>query len=517
MARPALLPLLLSLLAAPAAAQVVGVELLASGLDKPVRVAAPPGDARLFVLEKAGYVRILVDGDLNAEPFLDLSAVVNQQGEGGLLGIAFPADFASSGRVFVSYTTGPATGSTLVSRFLVSASDPDRVDPNSETIVLGPLAHDTPIHRGGGLAFSPLDGNLYITLGDGGPGNDPNGRAQDLTQLQGKVLRLDVDLPFPHVPGDNPFTATPGARAEIWAYGLRNPWGFSIDPDNGDLWIADVGEDRREEVDRIAFGLAGANLGWRCEEGSACTGLSGCDCGSSSLLRPVHEYSNFSGCAVIGGVVYRGSLFPDFVGRFFFADFCSNQVWSFERQGAQSTDLVDHSPDLVPRSGNVATISSVGVDAQGELVLVDYGGGELWRVVPCRARTYCIGASNSVGAGSRMDYSGKLGLAANEFALSASAAPANVAGVFFYGSSRVQVPFGNGFRCVGGETFRLLPVQQASPAGRFERAVDLSAPRTAEGRILAGSTWHFQLWFRDQAAGGARFNLSNGLEVTFCP
>lgn len=363
---------------------------VASGLTRPVFVTAPPGDAhRIFIVEQrsgnVGRVRIvnLDTGVLYATPFLSVSGV-STGSEQGLLGLAFHPAYAENGYFYVNFTR--ADGDTVVRRYTVSA-DPDVADPNSAQTV---LIVDQPYgnHNGGWLGFGP-DGYLYVALGDGGDANDPQNRAQNVESLLGKMLRLDVDGDdFPAdpnanyaIPPTNPFVGVVG-RDEIWAYGLRNPWRNSFDRLTGDLWIADVGQSAREEIDfQPASSPGGENYGWRCMEGTLCTGLSGCTCNAPELIDPIYEYSHALGCSITGGYVYRGTAVCDLRGTYFFADYCAASIWTFRYEGGTVTDFRDRTEELDPNGpATINSITSFGEDARGELYVCDLGG-EVYRIV----------------------------------------------------------------------------------------------------------------------------------------
>jgi len=286
--------------------------------------------------------------------------------EQGLLGLAFDPEFASNGRFVVHYTD--TAGDTRLSIFQVS-TDPDRAEPGSEKVI---LTVDQPFanHNGGQLLFGP-DGYLYLGLGDGGSANDPQGTGQNLSDLLGSILRLDVRAGTSYtVPPGNPFVAQPGARPEVWSYGLRNPWRFSFDRANGDLYIADVGQDRFEEVDvaRSIEGGKGVNYGWNIMEGAHC--LNGNSCDQNGLTLPTLEYGHSQGCSVTGGYVYRGAAVPALQGQYFFADFCQGWVHSFRYVDGTATELTDW-PSLRPGG----EITSFGEDPAGELYVLTAGGG----------------------------------------------------------------------------------------------------------------------------------------------
>jgi glucose/arabinose dehydrogenase len=362
-----------------AGAPVAGTPALAGtrvvgGLSSPLDLQAAPGDtARLFVVEQRGRIRIVRGQTLSATPFLDISDRLRCCGEQGLLGLAFHPAYAQNGRFFVNYTN--PQGHTHVSEFRVS-SNPDAADPGSERQLLfvsQPFAN----HNGGGLAFGP-DGRLYIGLGDGGSGGDPQGNGQFLGTHLGKMLRIDVDGGMPYgVPADNPFRTTPGALPEIWALGLRNPWRFSFDRSSGELYIADVGQSAREEVDVAPAGRGGQNYGWNVMEGTLCFRPSS-GCTMNGLTLPVLDYGRGVGGSITGGYVYRGCRLPGYHGTYFYGDFISGAIRSFRLQGGQATDARDWSGTIGRDIGNV---SSFGQDAEGELYIVDYDG-EVFRIVP---------------------------------------------------------------------------------------------------------------------------------------
>jgi glucose/arabinose dehydrogenase len=347
---------------------------VAAGLDFPVYLTSPPGDERLFIVQKGGAIRVVKNGTLLEAPFLDITQQVSTKREQGLLGLAFPPDYASSGRFFVHYTD--RAEDTRVSAFRVS-SNPDRADPASESVVLT-AKQPGPAHNGGQILFGP-DGFFYIGLGDGGSrdGND-RGRAQSLSDLLGSILRIDVSSGSPYtIPPDNPFVGTTGARPEVWSYGLRNPWRFSFDRANGDLYIADVGERDWEEVNRspAAEGAGrGANFGWSLMEGRHCLNDESCD--QAGLTLPVLEYSHSEGCSITGGYVYRGARIPALQGHYFYADFCQGWVRSFRVTGGATLEETDW-PTLHP--GRLVT--SFGEDAAGELYVMT-GEGRVLKIVP---------------------------------------------------------------------------------------------------------------------------------------
>lgn len=345
---------------------------IVGGLGSSIGVVSA-GDSRLFVIVQTGQI-VIVDGGVVKGTFLDISARISCCSERGLIGLAFSPQYASNGRFFVRYTD--KTGDVRISEFHVS-SDPNKADATSEKSLVTISHRLQPNHNGGTIAFGP-DGYLYIGTGDGGGGGDPYGNGQKLSVLLGKMLRIDVDhtsgsLNYA-VPADNPFVGQSGKSAEIWAYGLRNPYGFSFDKATGDLWIADVGQDHWEEVDRAAAadGLGrGANYGWNVIEGRHCySPASGCN--TTGKVMPLAEYNHGSGdstgCSIIGGFVYRGVAHPELVGRYFFGDYCSGKIWDLAAAGPSSQTV-----QFLYSSG--LKITGWGQGADGELYVVATNGG----------------------------------------------------------------------------------------------------------------------------------------------
>lgn len=348
---------------------------VATGLDGPVDLATVPGRSdRLFVVEQRGRIRIVRSGAVLGTPFLDIVDRVGSGGERGLLGLAFHPSFAQNGRFFVNYTD--RSGDTHIAEFR-TAPAADTADAASERQVLF-VAQPFANHNGGGLAFGN-DGFLYIALGDGGSGGDPQGNGQDLSRPLGKILRIDVDRGDPYsIPPDNPFVSSPRARGEVWAFGLRNPWRISFDRATGDLYVGDVGQNQVEEID---VGLrsrgGGENYGWNITEGTDCFRPSS-GCSTTGLTLPVAEYRHPLGCAVTGGVVYRGCRMPGYAGTYFYGDYCSGLLRSFRLQNGRAAEERDWTSAV--RSDRFS-ISSFGQDAEGEAYLVDYGGA-VYRIAP---------------------------------------------------------------------------------------------------------------------------------------
>ncbi len=353
-------------------------EIVAAGFASPVLVThAGDGSNRLFVVEKAGYIRIIKEGGVLPTPFLNITGIVDSgAGERGLLGLAFDPDYENNGLFYVNYTRtgdGEEQGDTVVARYTVSDADPDVADPDSAAIL---LVVDQPYanHNGGNLVFGP-DGYLYIGLGDGGSAGDPDQHGQDNTTLLGAMLRIGVGQGVSYtIPLDNPYVGAEGAD-EVLAIGLRNPWRFSFDRETGDLYIADVGQNAWEEVDFLVAGTAGgANLGWPCREGAhTFSDAPPCDDPDwlATLTEPIAEYGHDQGRSVTGGFVYRGSDYPSLAGRYFYADFVEGKIWSI--------DTTTWSPPELELDTSL-TISSFGEDERGELYVVDYGGGTVRRL-----------------------------------------------------------------------------------------------------------------------------------------
>lgn len=343
------------------------LEPVADGFEQPLHVTgAGDGSGRLFVLEKAGRVWDIRDGRRGAL-VLDLSARVSTGGEQGLLGIAFSPAFADDGLVFVSYTQ--SDGASALSRF---AMDGDVIDPDSEKMLLH-VAQPYANHNGGMIAFGP-DGYLYLGLGDGGSGGDPYGNGQDRGTMLGKLLRIDVvggaaDPAGYVTPDDNPFVEQAGARPELWATGLRNPWRFSFDRATGDLWIGDVGQDAWEEIDfQAADSPGGENYGWNLFEATHPYPPDSVAPDPGDATMPVAEYGRDAGSSVTGGYVYRGTAEPGLYGTYLYADFTTGRIWGLQ-----------HAPDGSVRTRELLDtdllIPSFGEDDDGELYVVDFGGG----------------------------------------------------------------------------------------------------------------------------------------------
>jgi glucose/arabinose dehydrogenase len=354
----------------------IALRSLATGLESPIAIVSPgDGTDRLFIVEQGGTIRIIERGALVARPFLDLGSIITSGGERGLLGLAFHPQYRCTGRFFVNYTDDE--GDTVVAEYRVSGGDPDRADQDQVARLLH-IEQPFSNHNGGDVVFGP-DGLLYVGMGDGGSGGDPQGNGQNLAALLGKILRIDVDHPSDGraygIPAGNCTGCPSGARPEIYAYGVRNPWRYAFDRATGDLWIGDVGQNRYEEIDHVTASTgSGANFGWNIMEGRHCFPGTGCD--TSGLVLPVAEYDHGQGdCSVTGGNVYRGSAIPRLAGWYLFSDYCSGMI--------RAIDAAAQSPaDILVALASGRNITSFGEDEAGELYVADVSRGEILRIVP---------------------------------------------------------------------------------------------------------------------------------------
>jgi len=358
-----------SIVLPPEGAGSLRLELVESGFASPVYLASPPGDsARLFVVEQTGRIRIVQHGQLLPAAFLDIHSRLVSGGEQGLLSVAFHPNYAANGFFYVNYTD--LNGDTRVERYTVSVADSNLADTATHKLIL--FIPQPYSNHNGGLVMFGLDGMLYVGMGDGGSGGDPQNRAQHPDSLLGKLLRIDLDHGDPYaIPVNNPFATGGGAR-EIWALGLRNPWRFSFDLPSGLLYIGDVGQDSWEEVDVEPASQGGLNYGWRIVEGAHCYNPDPCN--SAGLVLPVLEYSHADGCSVIGGFVYRGTRFPALAGQYFFSDYCQGWLRSARYANGAVASRTLWSPDVNPGS-----VLSFGQDARGELYVLS-GNGAVYRI-----------------------------------------------------------------------------------------------------------------------------------------
>ena len=353
----------------------LSLEPIVESLADPVDIAWRPDDpSTLFVVEQVGRVRIVRDDQLVRRPFLDISGLVRAGGEQGLLGLAFLPS-GENGRFFVYYTA--RDGRQVVASYDTNPDDRDVAAPGTATVWLR-MADQFGNHNGGSLVFGP-DGYLYIGTGDGGGAGDPLDSGRNLDTLLAKILRIDVsgrpadDDPVYRIPDDNPFIATDGARPEIFHTGLRNPWRIRFDRATGDLWIADVGQGDREEIDVSRAGIGGLDFGWNIMEGTTCYRDGGDDCATPDLTLPVAEYDHDLGCSVSGGAVYRGPTYPALQGWYVFSDYCEGEFWAIDA----ASDHTDEPAIVAETNLNVCAVSE---DAAGELYATDLAGGRVLRI-----------------------------------------------------------------------------------------------------------------------------------------
>jgi glucose/arabinose dehydrogenase len=348
--------------------QTIAIQSFATGFSGAIEITHA-NDNRLFVVQQGGLIRILnSNGTINATPFLNLSSLISTGGERGLLGLVFHPNYATNGYFFVNYTN--TSGDTVIARYSVNPSNPDIA--NTTATILMTISQPYSNHNGGSLKFGS-DGYLYIGMGDGGSGGDPENRSQNINTNLGKMLRIDVNTtiaPFYTSPASNPYIGITG-NDEIWAIGVRNPWKFSFNRLNGDLWIADVGQNNIEEINKVPSPLtAGLNFGWRCYEGNVAYNTSGC-APIGTMTMPIAQYNHSQGCSITGGYVYTGTQYPNFLNKYFFADYCENRIGYAD----STTGTITYTPYF---SGN-NNFSSFGEDMTGELYISN--GSTIYKIV----------------------------------------------------------------------------------------------------------------------------------------
>ena len=346
----------------------ISLKLLAGGFKNPLHLVAYPGiSGRLLVVEQAGRVLILQDGVVSAEPFLDITSVVESGGEKGLLSIAFHPKFISNSKFYVNYTRKRDALESIISEFKLDPAT-GKVDLKSEKRLLT-IRQPYENHNGGQIAFGP-DGLLYIGMGDGGSANDPDGNGQNSFSLLGKILRIDVDFGDPYqVPIDNPYVTDKKGAPEVFALGLRNPWRFSFDRKTGVLWAADVGQNDLEEIDIIE---KGKNYGWNVFEGTSCLRVR-FEC-LGFYENPIYQYTHKEGQSITGGFVYRGTKFPELQGLYVYGDYVGGKIWALSYEGGIAKNKLLLSSGL--------NISSFGEDSEGELYLTEHQKGEIYTFQP---------------------------------------------------------------------------------------------------------------------------------------
>jgi len=336
---------------------------ITTGLSSPVFLAQPLDDGRIFVVEQGGRIRVARNGALQTTPFLDISGRVASGGERGLLSVAFHPQYATNRFFYVYYTTQAsgalAAGDIVIERF-TTTSNPEVADPTTAKLIITTPHSQQSNHNGGLLAFGP-DGMLYAGLGDGGGGGDPFQTGQNQNALLGSLLRLDISGDPYTIPASNPFVGVAGKRGEIWAKGLRNPWRYAFDAPTGLLYIADVGQGAREEVNVIPATQAGVNYGWSIMEGAICYNASTCN--QTGLTLPIIDYTHAAGCSITGGYVYRGSAIPGIRGHYFYSDYCTGFLRSFRYENGVAVDVKDWGLTM-------SLVTSFGVDFGGELYVM---------------------------------------------------------------------------------------------------------------------------------------------------
>ena len=359
--------------------QTINISPFGTGFSTPVDIAHPLRDSRLFIVEQGGAIKILnANGTTNPINFLTLTNLISTGSERGLLGLAFHPNYSTNGFFYVNYTN--TAGNTVVARYTVDLNNPNLANLSSGSIILT-VAQPYENHNGGCLRFGP-DGFLYIGMGDGGSGGDPQNRAQNINENLGKMLRIDVNSAAPYgIPSTNPFVGIAG-NDEIWAIGLRNPWRFSFNRNNGDLWIADVGQNLVEEINKVSSSAAGLNYGWRCYEGNLAFNTTGC-APLNTMTAPVATYthSSISGCSITGGYVYTGSNYPNFLTQYFFADYCNNKIGLLNTSGMISWSTAFPGTNF----------TAFGEDLNGELYVAGGTSGSIYKIIDSS-----LGVNNAV-------------------------------------------------------------------------------------------------------------------------
>ena len=357
-------------------AQTIALQSFATGFNSPVNMANA-GDSRMFVVEKDGIIKIVsATGVVSATPFLNISSIITTDSERGLLGLAFHPNYATNGYFFINYTN--LSGNTVIARYSVNSTNPNIA--NTTGTILMTIAQPYSNHNGGCIKFGP-DGYLYIGMGDGGSGGDPGNRAQNINENLGKMLRIDVNstvAPYYTSPPTNPFVGVAG-NDEIWAYGMRNPWKFSFNRLNGDLWIADVGQSSIEEIDKVVSPLpnTGLNFGWRCYEGNSTYNTTGC-AASSTMTFPFTQYSRSGGaCSITGGYFYTGTTYPNFQNKYFFTDYCDDKI-----RTANSAGVITSTASFA--DNNFVTF---GEDINGELYVAGITSGTVFKIIDSSLNT----------------------------------------------------------------------------------------------------------------------------------
>ncbi|MFT6362343.1 MAG: glucose/arabinose dehydrogenase [Planctomycetota bacterium] len=551
--------LLFSFCANSASAQTpLTTELVVNGLNKPVEAIGLPGDPRIFIVEQnTAQVRVFDGTNLLAAPLVNVKSLATTSGnEQGLLGLAFHPNFGVPGAVgedyfYINYTrSGPSR--SVVDRFTVSPTNPN-IAINSSRLEIMSVSQPFSNHNGGCLRFGS-DGYLYIGWGDGGSANDPQCRAQNGQVLLGKMLRIDVDGGSPYaIPPSNPFVGDPNTLDEIWSTGLRNPWRYAFDALTGELFIGDVGQNAREEINVISPSASGINFGWKMMEGFKCNSTTSCGavpaCNSPALTLPVSEYSHggFGGrCSITGGEVYRGCKIPDLFGTYFYADYCNNDIFSFDYTGGTVNNGMDRTSELAPGGGlSIGSITSFGVDGDGEILIVDQGG-EIFRVIAAVAPAIADCDNNGKDDICEITMNPSLDMNGNGVldscdptcgftSYGVGASPANYLVLAGGGSSSVGgVVQANTSGALGSITFNVVSLGQNNLAV-FGGVVLVNQAQTiinSVQTVVAGnSTWSLPIpagpaligldvFFQSASPDGSQpsnWAFSNGLKLTICP
>ncbi len=519
-----------SFLTAPSYGQNLTTELVAQGFSRPLAMSQPVGDdTRFFVAEgHTGRIEIIDRTNGNAvltTPFIDIG-VVSTGNEQGLTGLAFHPEYmtvghAKEGHFYVCYNASGSGQTRVVEYQALGGDSTSNVASPTPVGTIFTVTQPASNHNGGDIHFGP-DGKLYLSLGDGGGGNDTYGNGQNKNTILGAIARLDVDIPFPHTPPDNPYVGVAG-HDQLWMWGLRNPWRFTFDSLNGDIWIGDVGQNAREEVSYApATVTGGENFGWPCREGAISSNPG--QCANGPFVEPVRSITQSAGghFSVIGGYVYRGSI-PGLYGTYFHADHYSSSIWTSTLNGAGTAleNIVDRESELDPVNGLISQITTFNEDNDKELYIVE-AGGQIWKIVEdCTeaATNYCALSPNSFSNGAQIGFNGSLDLGDDNFNLTVLGATPNEFGFFIFGEGQGQFLLGDGTFCVNGaQIFRILPPVATDFIGYAIQPIDLVSPGSGSGPIMPGTTYNWQFWYRDPTGpGGTGFNFSNGLTTNSCP
>ncbi len=485
---------------------------------------APGVDDQLYFADKQGRVFRFRDGNYVGTPVLDIRNIVDQTGEGGLLGFVFDPDFETNGYFYLSYNTYSAMGigDSVLSRFSMMPGSVDIADPMSEHIIWG-YAQQTDGHKGGDIEFGP-DGMLYLALGDGDAGSAMNlPTAMDLTDPRGSVLRFDLSLPFPHVPADNPYAGSAVNDEHIWASGFRNPFRLDVDPMNGDVYVGDVGASLAEEITRISAATdVGKFAGWPCREGVDCRNFANCVCPGTEYVDPIAILGHGNpdnACAIMGGTVVRDGVIPSLEGSYLFTDFCSGRFYRIDDPSG-AANVVEIS-DVLNRDGGdpIRFVVDFTVGNDGRVYFCSHYGAEIWVLDPTsNFDTYCVAEPNSTGQAASIVLSGSPSISAAALQLDVAGLPPSAPGLFLMSRSTLQLPNFNGSQgtlCVNLPIYRWAAGGLADTNGNVTHVTDFQD--LPPGVVpQAGDTWYVQYWSRD-ANPMPTSNTTNGASVLFVP